>query len=353
MYKRQGGLGPTRDDITKETLADYFGTHLRMDEAVLLRITNWFAGRGFEMLEVNRHQAMLPESCDVLINPRGTAMGMWFERAADQKVVVSMPGVPYEMKGLMEEEVLPRVDEHWSLPTRYHRTILTQGVGESYLSELVWDWEEGLESRGVSIAYLPAPGQVRVRLGSVNVDAEVAKSQVESAVAAFLALAGDHVVSDQDEALGAAVVRCLTERKATLATAESCTGGAIAASITAVPGSSAMFLGSVVAYDNRIKQSLLGVSEEALESHGAVSEAVVRQMAEGAKKRLGTDYALATSGVAGPSGGSIEKPVGTVWMALAGPNGVESKCLNVGNNRTRNIERSVREALAWIIRTAK
>ena len=153
-----GGLGPTRDDITKETLADYFGTHLRMDEAVLLRITNWFAGRGFEMLEVNRHQAMLPESCDVLINPRGTAMGMWFERAADQKVVVSMPGVPYEMKGLMEEEVLPRVDEHWNLPTRYHRTILTQGVGESYLSELVWDWEEGLESSGVSIAYLPAPG---------------------------------------------------------------------------------------------------------------------------------------------------------------------------------------------------
>jgi nicotinamide-nucleotide amidase len=348
-----GGLGPTRDDITKETLADYFGTDLVMDEAVLLRITNWFAGRGFEMLEVNRHQAMLPESCDVLINPRGTAMGMWFERSADQKVVVSMPGVPYEMKGLMEEEVLPRVDQHWNLPTRYHRTILTQGVGESYLSELVWDWEEGLESRGVSIAYLPAPGQVRVRLGSVNVDAEVAKSQVESAVAAFLALAGDHVVSDQDEALGDAVVRCLTERKATLATAESCTGGAIAASITAVPGSSAMFLGSVVAYDNRIKQSLLGVSEEALESHGAVSEAVVRQMAEGAKNRLGTDYALATSGVAGPSGGSIEKPVGTVWMALAGPNGVESKCLNVGNNRTRNIERSVREGLAWIIRTAK
>ncbi len=348
-----GGLGPTRDDITKETLADYFDTQLVMDQAILERITQWFAGRGFDMLEANRHQAMMPEGCKVLVNPRGTAMGMWFERDAGQKVVVSMPGVPYEMKGLMEEEVLPRVDRHWELPTRYHRTLLTQGVGESYLSELVWDWEEQLESRGVSIAYLPAPGQVRVRLSSVDSDLSSAKDRVEAEVAEFLTLAGRHVVSDRDEPLGAAVVRILTQRKKTLATAESCTGGAIASSITAVPGSSAIFIGSVVAYDNRIKQELLGVSSNALDVDGAVSEAVVCQMAKGARELLGTDYAVATSGVAGPSGGSVDKPVGTVWIALAGREGVEAKCFRLGNSRARNIERSMREALALIIRSAK
>ncbi|MBV42752.1 MAG: competence/damage-inducible protein A [Crocinitomicaceae bacterium] len=348
-----GGLGPTRDDITKQTLADYFDTQLVMDQAILERITQWFAGRGFDMLEANRHQAMMPEGCKVLVNPRGTAMGMWFERDAGQKVVVSMPGVPYEMKGLMEEEVLPRVDRHWELPTRYHRTLLTQGVGESYLSELVWDWEEQLESRGVSIAYLPAPGQVRVRLSSVDSDLSSAKDRVEAEVAEFLTLAGRHVVSDRDEPLGAAVVRILTQRKKTLATAESCTGGAIASSITAVPGSSAIFIGSVVAYDNRIKQELLGVSSNALDVDGAVSEAVVCQMAKGARELLGTDYAVATSGVAGPSGGSVDKPVGTVWIALAGREGVEAKCLRLGNSRARNIERSMREALALIIRSAK
>jgi nicotinamide-nucleotide amidase len=348
-----GGLGPTRDDITKETLADYFDTQLVMDQAILERITQWFAGRGFEMLDVNRHQAMLPEACKVLVNPRGTAMGMWFERDAGKKVVVSMPGVPYEMKGLMREEVLPRVDLHWALPTRYRRTLLTQGVGESYLSELVWDWEERLESRGVSIAYLPAPGQVRVRLSAVDAVASKAKERVEAEVADFLTLAGSHVVSDQDESLGAAVVRVLTRRKMTLATAESCTGGAIASSITSVPGSSAMFMGSVVAYDNRVKQEMLGVSSVSLEEHGAVSEEVVVQMAQGARKRLRTDYAVATSGVAGPSGGTEEKPVGTVWIALAGPSGVEAKCLSLGNSRDRNIERSMREALAWIIRSVK
>lgn len=348
-----GGLGPTRDDITKETLAAYFGTKLVMNDEVLQRITDWFEGRGFEMLEANRHQAMLPEACDVLINPRGTAMGMWFDRAQDQKVVVSMPGVPYEMKGLMLEEVLPRVDKHWELPTRYHRTLLTQGVGESYLSELVWNWEDGLASRGVSIAYLPAPGQVRVRLSAVDADAAAAQIRVDAEVATFLKLAKKHIVSDQDESLGATVVRHMSERGLTLSGAESCTGGAIAASITAVPGSSAMFMGSLVAYDNQVKQSMLGVLPETLAECGAVSEAVVRQMALGVKERMGTDYAIATSGIAGPSGGSKEKPVGTVWMALAGPDGTEAKCLTLGNSRARNIERSVREALAWIVRVAK
>ena len=210
-----------------------------------------------------------------------------------------------------------------------------------------------MESRGVSIAYLPAPGQVRVRLSSVDSDLSSAKDRVEAEVAEFLTLAGRHVVSDRDEPLGAAVVRILTQRKKTLATAESCTGGAIASSITAVPGSSAIFIGSVVAYDNRIKQELLGVSSNALDVDGAVSEAVVCQMAKGARELLGTDYAVATSGVAGPSGGSVDKPVGTVWIALAGREGVEAKCLRLGNSRARNIERSMREALALIIRSAK
>jgi nicotinamide-nucleotide amidase len=194
---------------------------------------------------------------------------------------------------------------------------------------------------------------VRVRLSAVDAVASKAKERVEAEVADFLTLAGSHVVSDQDESLGAAVVRVLTRRKMTLATAESCTGGAIASSITSVPGSSAMFMGSVVAYDNRVKQEMLGVSSVSLEEHGAVSEEVVVQMAQGARKRLRTDYAVATSGVAGPSGGTEEKPVGTVWIALAGPSGVEAKCLSLGNSRDRNIERSMREALAWIIRSVK
>lgn len=350
-----GGLGPTRDDITKQTLANYFGMELRINEDVLQRISSWFHGRGLPMLPVNEAQAMLPDGCTVLPNPRGTAMGMWFEasRNGRSQVVVSMPGVPYEMKGLVEEEVLPRVLSTWELPTRYHRTVLTQGIGESYLSKIVHDWEEDLAQQGVSIAYLPAPGQVRVRLSAVSTDEGDAQRRVDFAMDAFLALAGEHVVAESDTSVAAALIAMLTQRGETLSTAESCTGGAIAAALTSVDGSSAVFEGAMVAYANAVKVNALGVNAADIERDGAVSESVVTAMARGARERMGTTYAVAASGIAGPSGGTPDKPVGTIWIALATAEGTRARCLKLGRHRGRNVQRTVLECLAWVLRTAR
>ncbi|MFZ8835669.1 MAG: competence/damage-inducible protein A [Flavobacteriales bacterium] len=350
-----GGLGPTRDDLTKETLASFFGMPLVMNEQVLNQITHWFENRGMEMLPVNRDQAMLPEGCEILPNPRGTAMGMWFQKGDEvsPKVVVSLPGVPYEMKGLMEEEVLPRVQKIWKLPKRYHRTVLTQGIGESFLSALIEDWEDGLEERGIHIAYLPAPGQVRVRFSAVDDLEDAAVRRVEEALEEFLELAGQHVVALDEMSLPEAVVQSLVENNCTIATAESCTGGSIAASITAVPGSSAVFQGSIVAYANAVKQQMLGVAAKDIEVHGAVSEPVVMQMAKGVREKLGTTYGLATSGIAGPSGGTALKPVGTIWVGLAGPKGVVARKFQLGDHRGRNVSKTVLLALAWILEDLK
>ena len=350
-----GGLGPTRDDITKQTLANYFGMELQMNDEVLQRISAWFHGRGLPMLRVNEAQAMLPAGCTVLPNPRGTAMGMWFEASWDgrSQVVISMPGVPYEMKGLVEEEVMPRVLAKWELPTRYHRTVLTQGIGESYLSKIVHDWEEGLAQNGVSIAYLPAPGQVRVRLSAVSTGEGDAQRRVDAAMETFLSLAGEHVVADGDTSVAAALVELLTQRGETLTTAESCTGGAMAAAVTSVAGSSAMFEGAVVAYANAVKVNALGVNASDIERDGAVSESVVTAMAEGARQRMGTTYALAASGIAGPGGGTPDKPVGTIWIALATPDSTEARGLKLGSHRGRNVQHTVLECLAWVLRTAR
>lgn len=347
-----GGLGPTRDDVTKETLADFFGMPLVEHPETLAGIEAFFAARNRPMLEVNRRQAWLPEGCTVLPNPIGTAAGMWFQRPSDGHVLVSMPGVPYEMKGLVENEVIPRVLVRFERPTRYHRTLLTAGIGESFLSEHVQDWEDGLADRGVAIAYLPSPGLVKVRLSAVDADEVAARERVEREVASFSRLAAQWIVSDRDEPLAAALGRRLASRRETLATAESCTGGAIGAAVTAIPGSSAYFLGGILAYANDVKTRALGVSEEVLEAHGAVSEPVVRAMAEGARAAIGSDWALATSGIAGPDGGSPEKPVGTVWIACAGPAGTTARRFQfAGNDRGRNIDQSVRAALDMLRRS--
>ena len=350
-----GGLGPTRDDITKHALTDYFGMELRMNEDVLKGISEWFQGRGLPMLPVNEAQALLPDGCSVLHNPRGTAMGMWFDAAQDGRpqVVVSMPGVPYEMKGLVEEEVLPRIISKWKLPTRYSRTVLTQGIGESYLSEIVHDWEEGLVQRGVSIAYLPAPGQVRVRLSAVSKREGDARQSVDAAMDEFLNLAGDHVVAQADISVAEVLVEMLAQRGETLSIAESCTGGAMAASVTSVPGSSAVFEGAVVAYANAVKIDMLGVDPVCIKQDGAVSESVVSAMADGVRTRMGTTYALATSGIAGPGGGTPDKPVGTIWIALSTPGGTEARCLKFGSHRGRNVQRTVLECLAWLLRKVR
>lgn len=304
------------------------------------------------MLPVNEAQAMLPDGCTVLPNPRGTAAGMWFDTEFEgrSQVIISMPGVPYEMKGLVKDEVVPRVLAKWSLPTRYHRTVLTQGIGESYLSKVVHDWEEGLADRGVSIAYLPAPGQVRVRLSAVSEEANDARARVDHAMTDFLKLAGEHVVAEEDVSVAEALVNRLIQANATVATAESCTGGNIASAITAVPGSSAVFEGSVVAYANAVKVAALGVDPASIERDGAVSESVVTAMAEGVRASMGTTYALATSGIAGPGGGTPDKPVGTIWIALAGPQGTKARLLQLGSHRGRNVQRTTLECLAWLIR---
>lgn len=341
-----GGLGPTRDDVTKETLADFFGMPLVEHLETLAGIEAFFAARNRLMLEANRRQAWLPDGCTILPNPIGTAAGMWFERPSDGHVLISMPGVPYEMKGLIENEVIPRVLARFDRPARYHRTIMTAGIGESFLSEHVHDWEDGLAPRGVSIAYLPSPGLVKVRLSAFDADEAAARSRVEREVETFMSLAAQWIVSDRDEPLAAALGRRLANCGETLATAESCTGGAIGAAITAIPGSSAYFLGGVLAYANEVKKASLGVSSLDIEAHGAVSEPVVRAMAEGACRAIGSDWALATSGIAGPGGGTVEKPVGTVWIACAGPAGTIAKRFQfAGNDRGRNIDQSVRAAL--------
>ena len=348
-----GGLGPTKDDVTKHVLASYFDTPLVMHEPIAESIEAWFNSRNVPFLEVNRLQAMLPEACTVLPNPLGTASGMWFERG--NQVVVSMPGVPYEMEVLMTQEVLPRLREHFVLPTTLYETVVTAGIGESSLAALVASWEEGLPEKGVSLAYLPSPGQVKMRLGVHGSAADRTKLEalIQAETETLLQLIAPHVVGRGNIDIAGAVLKLLESRGQSVSTAESCTGGTVAQMLTAVPGASVSYLGSVVAYDNRVKQDTLGVSESAMVAHGAVSEAVVLAMAEGVRKRLGTTWGVATSGVAGPSGGTEEKPVGTVWMAVAGPEGAQAWVHRFGSQRARIVQRASRRILTHLHQEVK
>ncbi|OUU17592.1 MAG: hypothetical protein CBC05_04520 [Crocinitomicaceae bacterium TMED45] len=344
-----GGLGPTKDDLTKHVLTEHFGTELVMHEDIAAQIQAWFESRNVPFLEVNRLQAMLPRACTVLPNPLGTASGIWFERPSG-KVVVSMPGVPYEMEGLMDNEVLPRLRSHFKLPTTLYETVVTAGIGESSLAALVAEWEEALPAKGVSLAYLPSPGQVKVRLG-VQGPAEDRTSLIQLLkfeADTFVALAANHVIGRGNSGLPEAVLAMLQKRNQTVCTAESCTGGRVASMLTSVPGASASMWGGVVAYDNSVKKEILGVSPEALAEHGAVSEVVVKAMARGARMQLGTDWAVATSGVAGPSGGTEEKPVGMVWMAVAGLEGERAWCHRFGSQRERIVQRASRRILTHL-----
>lgn len=333
-----GGLGPTRDDITKRTLADYFDTQLVMDEATLERVKTLFANRGVAMPEVNRYQAMVPANCTSIPNLQGTAPGMWFER--DGKVLISMPGVPYEMKGMMERELIPRIRTFFETPFVYHRTVLTQGVGESTLMGMINKWEDSLADVSIKLAYLPSPGIVRLRLSATGEDEQGLQTRVDRKVQELEELIPEHIFGYETETLELVVGRLLRERGKTLSTAESCTGGYIAHLITSIPGSSAYFQGSVVSYANAVKEGQLQVDPVAIESHGAVSEEVVRQMAEGAIQNLRTDYAIATSGIAGPDGARPGKPVGTVWIAVAGPQRTVAQRYQFGEHRERTIRKT-------------
>ena len=331
-----GGLGPTKDDITKHTLCTYFDTELKRNIEIESKIIAYFQSRELPILQTNKDQALLPEACEVLPNSRGTASGMWFEK--NNTIYVSLPGVPYEMKGLITECVIPKLlsrnkDEN----TLVHRTVRTHGMGESFLAEVIKDWENNLSVDDIKLAYLPSPGIVKLRLSLLGKDGKKIVATLNKHIDLLNNIIPDQVYGYEDDKMEGVVGDLLTAQNASVSTAESCTGGAVAKMITSVSGSSNYFEGSVICYSNICKINQLHVQENALQNHGAVSQEVVEQMAIGVKRKLNTDYGLATSGIAGPTGGTPEKPVGTIWIALATKNGVISKKLNLGYSRDRNI----------------
>jgi nicotinamide-nucleotide amidase len=337
-----GGLGPTADDITKPLLCEYFGGKLVIDQAVLQHVEAIFARLKRPMIDRNRKQAEVPDVCTVLHNERGTAPGMLFEK--EGKLVISLPGVPHEMKGIMTDQVLPLLKARFVLPAIIHKTLLTAGVGESFLADRIQTWEEALPAH-IKLAYLPNYGMVRLRLSATGQNGETLLPEVTAQFDALAQLVEPYLVTTRDETMGAVVLRLLKQQNATMATAESCTGGYIAHLITSLPGSSECYWGSVVSYHNNVKQNLLGVSGESIVNEGAVSETVVRQMVQGVLGSLHTTYALAVSGIMGPDGGSPEKPVGTVWIAVASSTQVVTEKFHFRFDRTRNIELTATFAL--------
>lgn len=330
-----GGLGPTKDDITKVTLAEYFNTPLVSNPEILALLEAFFASRNRPMLQSNIDQALMPEACTPLRNDRGTAWGMWFEK--NGKVFVSMPGVPFEMKALMQQEVLPKVKTFFHLPVIIHKHILTAGKGESYLAEEIANFEDSLPTN-IKLAYLPGIGTVKLRLTARGTDRATVQQELDEQVEKMVSIIDRHIYGFDDDQLEEVVGKLLLAQGKTIATAESCTGGYIGSQITLVPGASGYYQGSIVSYTNELKQALLGVKAETLEAHGAVSEETVREMLLGVCSKLGTDYGIATSGIAGPTGGTTEKPVGTVWVAYGSPNDIRTRKLSFKGNREQNIQ---------------
>ncbi|WP_324756654.1 competence/damage-inducible protein A [Sphingobacterium thalpophilum] len=337
-----GGLGPTQDDVTKKTAAKYFGTTLIRDQKVLQHVTGFFEARGLPMLEINRQQADVLANCEVLFNDYGTAPGMLVRHA--QKQYVFMPGVPFEMKHLMVARVLPILEQQNSDTFIHHETILVGGIGESYLAEEIKDIEDELPPN-IKLAYLPTLAFIRLRLSGKSKNKVDILQQVKLFKTKLLHRLKDYVIADQDTSIEQHLIKSLTRAGLSLTTAESCTGGSLAASLTAIPGSSEIFVGGTIPYSNRLKQLLLGVHEHTLSQFGAVSEQTALEMAQGAKIKFETDYAIATTGIAGPGGGSIEKPVGTVWIAVAGRKKSISRKFQFNNDRLINIERTRMNAL--------
>jgi len=336
-----GGLGPTKDDITKQTLCQYFETSMVFSDEAYKNVEKLFYFRGVAVTEINRLQAMVPANCKVIPNPNGTAPCMWFEK--DNCIYVSMPGVPFEMKAIMEQEIIPRLLNKLN-KVIIHRTILTEGVGESHLATLIEPWEDSLPEF-IKLAYLPQPGMVRLRLTAYGTDRETLQQAINSAEKELYPYAGKYIFGFDDDTMESVVGQLLRNKRVTLSTAESCTGGNIAHLITSIAGSSDYFKGSIVAYSNEIKEQFLGVSTQILADHGAVSEQTVIAMAEGIRTRFSTDYAIAVSGIAGPGGGTDEKPVGTTWIAVATPTETIARKYMVGDHRGRNIRKASVAAL--------
>ena len=395
-----GGLGPTKDDITKKTLCELFDSELYENEEALANVKRIFDARGYELTPINRQQAWVPRCCTMINNVLGTAPCMWFQfeiengklknetsegRALkmcecenvrmlesfrlthlgintlthsfspfNSKVVVSMPGVPFEMLNLMETEIIPRLQVHFRTDQIINKNILIQGIGESFLSDLIEPWELALP-KSIRLAYLPQAGMLKLRLTARGGHDERPKleQEIADAVRGLYPIAGQYIVGEDLDSLPELVAYTMKQAGKTLATAESCTGGTLAHQLTAMAGASEYYRGGVVAYSNEVKECALGVKHETLVAHGAVSEETVREMAIGARERLGADYAVATTGIAGPGGGTPEKPVGTVWIAVAGPDGVTAKHLKFGDRRAQTIERTCNAVWSELIREVR
>ena len=339
-----GGLGPTKDDITKHTLARFFNTELEIHKPTLEKITNYFTSRKRPMLESNIQQAALPKNCTILPNNYGTAAGMWFEK--EHRIVISLPGVPYEMKGIMTEEVFPMFKQRFQLNSLYHKTILTQGIGESFLAEQISDWENKVRSEGFGLAYLPSPGLVKLRLSSPN--GEIDKQKIEEYLSEIQLLLPEAVFGFENDTLPQIIGKLLKDRNLKIGTVESCTSGLLANQIVSVSGASEYFEGSLLTYSYDIKESLLDIKKETLLTNGAVSEIIAQEMALGGLKKLGVDVCISTTGIAGPLGGTEDKPVGLVWIGIATKNQVKAKRFQFGDNRERNIQMTVLSALNWL-----
>lgn len=330
-----GGLGPTNDDLTKPLLAEYFNCEIELVPDALEAVRTFFERRGRELTALNRLQAHLPTKCTYIPNELGTAPGMWFHEKG--KVWMSMPGVPHEMKKLMTDHVIPRIKEIFPLPHIYHKVVKTVGIGESWLADLIKDWEANLPAH-IKLAYLPSLGQVRLRLTAFGNTIEELEDDVEKEIEKLLPLIDKYIYGYNQETLEEAIGRLLKLKNQKVAFAESCSGGYIAHLVTTVPGSSDYFQGAIIPYHNEFKNKILGVENFVLKEYGAVSEETVIQMSENVRKIFNADFGLASSGVAGPSGGTEEKPVGTVWIACAMENRTLTKKLQLTQDRMLNIQ---------------
>lgn len=338
-----GGLGPTKDDITKDVLTEYFNDELVLNEDLLAKIKRYFTSQNRPMLEVNERQAMQPKKAKIIENDLGTAAGMWFKK--DDCHIISLPGVPYEMKGLLEK-IIPLLKDQFQLADFFHRTILFQGIGESQLSENIKEIENDCHAKGIQVAYLPSTGLVKIRLTGNQNQSDYILKLLNKIREAYPLL----VYGIEDETLETVIGNLLKKSGKTLGTIESCTGGAIANRIISVSGASSYYIGSIVCYDNKIKTDLVNVDATVIAQHGAVSQETVELMAKNGRLKLGVDYCIATTGIAGPDGGTDAKPVGTIWIAVASADEIQSKKFTFKQNRERNIESTVVYALNFLRR---
>jgi len=340
-----GGLGPTKDDITKQTLCKYFNTKLVFNQEVLDNIQELFLNRPYILNNLTFGQAYVPQSATIIQNKRGTAPVTWFDK--EEKILVSMPGVPSEMQWIMNNEILPRLKIRFNTPTLLHKTVLVYGIPESALAIQLTDWENELQSP-IKLAYLPSPGLVKLRLTGFLPDKKDLEERIEQELVKLRLVLGSAILAEEDTGMEVIIGQLLKEKNLQLVTAESCTGGAIAQSITSVAGSSSYYKGSVIAYSNDVKERILGVSPETLVKHGAVSQEVVEQMAQGVLAKLNADIAVSVSGIAGPDGGTADKPVGTVWICVKTKEKTLSRRFQYGSFRNRNIQMAALSAFAMI-----